>query len=55
MLFATGTDREAPGEVVEAGRDEQASGTGVKEADRKVVGEEVAAAAETGSKYIVLM
>jgi hypothetical protein len=48
MLFATGADRE----VAEARKDVQASGVDVKaEADPKVAGQEVAAAADTDSKY----
>lgn len=52
MLFATGADKEAPGQVVEARTEVWASGVGVKaEADRKIVGEEVVAAVEIDSKY----
>jgi hypothetical protein len=56
MLFATEADREASGEVMEARRNVEASGVGVKaEAHPKVVGEEAVTAAETDSKYLVLM
>jgi hypothetical protein len=56
MLFTTEAGKEDPGEVVEARRDVEASGVRVKaEAHPKVVGEEAVTAAETDSKYLVLM